>query len=151
MVGTAKFEVQCLRERLRPSTSMDSPNKVQAAAVPRADVEAPTSHLQPGLARSARARLENEDRARIVESVKMDLRMRRVDTKTEDVSRAKHEHEQHEHDRNGSADHKQSPDVPCGLCWYLRECMPRRHRRIGGVRRERRIRWLRGMGHRVKQ
>lgn len=85
---------------------MDRPNRVHAAAVPRADVEAPTSHLQPGLARSARAKLENEDRARIVESMKIELRMRRVDTKTEDVSRNEHDHEQDEHNGNGSADNE---------------------------------------------
>lgn len=81
---------------------MERPNKVHAAAVPRPDVEAPTSHLHPGLT-SARARLENEESVRIVESMKIAVRMRLVDMKTAGVSRTELDREQQEQDRDSNA------------------------------------------------
>ncbi len=77
---------QGLRARFRPSTSTAKPKAVNAAATPRVDGEAPTSHLQLGLARSARAIAGEKAIAKIVETSNIDVRMGKVDVKIERLS-----------------------------------------------------------------
>lgn len=84
--GRVRETRQGLRARFRPSMSTEKPKAVNAAAMPRVDGEAPTSHLQLGLARSARAIAGEKPIAKIADTSNIDVRMGQVDVKIERLS-----------------------------------------------------------------